>query len=209
GAAAVADRLGLSLGAPLTSTQVAALDQDIVWLVEQDVAGERVLVPVVYLSRSTGERLASTGGLIAGGESLDVRAGGAVRNDGTWQGGQSTWLSADPLINDGVVRGARVTVDAIGDVFNRRQLTGQTVVVTAGGDYVQSASGRLQASEDAHIQAKGDLVLERTGVSADRNVTLVAGQDLGVSASRVQAGGNLALVAEGDLGLAQRSTVTA
>ncbi|WP_183982348.1 beta strand repeat-containing protein, partial [Pseudoxanthomonas broegbernensis] len=209
GAAAVAGRLGLSLGAPLTSTQVAALEQDIVWLVEQEVAGERVLVPVVYLSRTTSERLGSSGGLIASGERLNVQAAGAVRNDGTLQGGQSTWLGADTLINDGTVRSARVTVTTAGDVLNRGQLSGGTVMVQAGGDYVQGSDGRLHATQDAGIQADGRIALDATEVSAGRNVVLIAGQDLGVSASRVQAGGDLTLAAGGDLDLVQRSTVTA
>ncbi|MCT7264552.1 hypothetical protein, partial [Salmonella enterica] len=48
GAASEAERLGLSLGAPLTSSQISSLQSDIVWLVDQVVDGQHVLVPVVY-----------------------------------------------------------------------------------------------------------------------------------------------------------------
>ena len=45
----------------LTSTQVAALTDDIVWLVEQEVNGQKVMVPQVYLA-SNSKNAVITGG---------------------------------------------------------------------------------------------------------------------------------------------------
>ncbi|HET6395666.1 MAG TPA: hemagglutinin repeat-containing protein [Pseudoxanthomonas sp.] len=209
GAAAAAAQLGLSLGAPLTSTQVAALEQDIVWLVEQEVAGERVLVPVVYLSQATASQLASRGALMSGGQALEVQAAGTVRNDGTLQGGHGAWLSADALINTGVVGGGSVQVATSGDVRNRGRLSGSTVVVDAGGDFMQDARGRVESSGAATVRAGRNLDLTRTTVAGAGPVTLAAGQDLRVTATQVLSGSSLALSAGQDLVLTNRSTTAA
>lgn len=52
-----AARQQLSVGVALSAEQVAALNEDIVWMVAQEVDGQKVLVPVVYLSQATANRL--------------------------------------------------------------------------------------------------------------------------------------------------------
>jgi filamentous hemagglutinin len=49
-AIAAQEDLELVAGVSLTLAQIEALQTDIVWLEEQVVAGEKVLVPVVYLA---------------------------------------------------------------------------------------------------------------------------------------------------------------
>lgn len=217
-ASQVADELGLLLGSPLTVTQIGALDQDIVWLVEQVVDGQTVLVPVVYLSRATAERMRGDNALIAG-DSMKIQSSTTVRNDGTLEANQGLWLSADTLINDGALRsGGRLDVATIGDTVNRGELIGRSVaidagrdvlntgsigaiggsaVVIAGRDYVQSADGRLSGTADAVVAAGRDLTLQS---SAN-----VVGPH---SVSRIDAGGDLALVAGRDLTL-EASKLTA
>jgi filamentous hemagglutinin len=46
-----AARQQLSVGVALSAEQVAALNEDIVWMVAQEVDGQKVLVPVVYRPR--------------------------------------------------------------------------------------------------------------------------------------------------------------
>src|SRR5690606_12937951 len=64
-AVASKEALHLSVGVTLTAEQVAALTHDIVWLETREVAGEQVLVPVLYLAQGEG-RLAPSGALIQG-----------------------------------------------------------------------------------------------------------------------------------------------
>src|SRR3546814_4258777 len=45
--------LGLTYGKALTDDQAANLKQDMVWMVETQVNGEKVLAPIVYLSAAT------------------------------------------------------------------------------------------------------------------------------------------------------------
>ncbi|WP_206860613.1 hemagglutinin repeat-containing protein [Lysobacter changpingensis] len=185
GAAAQAERLGLALGVPLTSTQIAALDQDIVWLVEQIVDGQKVLVPVVYLSKATAERLRADGALIAGG-SVDVEAGGRIDNSGTFSADMGTWLSADTLINDGAIRGGDVLdIATRGDTINRGSMEGRTIVVDAGGDVVNAQvngglawrGGTIAAGEGGlQVSAARDVVNQGT-LSSDGNAIVAAGRD--------------------------------
>ena len=49
-AAIAADKFDLTVGVALTAEQMANLTTDIVWMVEQEVNGQNVLVPVVYLA---------------------------------------------------------------------------------------------------------------------------------------------------------------
>ncbi|MGY0619423.1 hemagglutinin repeat-containing protein [Lysobacter sp. A378] len=223
-AADTASQLGLALGAPLTAMQIAALDRDIVWLVEQVVDGQKVLVPVVYLSRATAERLRADGALIAAAD-VGIHSGATVRNDGTVSATQGMWLSADTLINDGMLdAGQRLAISATGDVRNRGALVSREgdAVVQAGRDFVQTATGSLVAGGSAVVDAGRDLRLQATTVSAGDDLALTAGRDLSVAADTtmrtivdgrtvygretlqatdLQAGGNLVLQADRDVTL--------
>ncbi|WP_341870116.1 filamentous hemagglutinin N-terminal domain-containing protein [Pseudomonas petroselini] len=72
--------LDLTVGVSLTGEQVAALTHDIVWLEEHEVAGEKVLVPVLYLAKAD-QRLASSGALIAG-QDINLIAGNDLKKRG-------------------------------------------------------------------------------------------------------------------------------
>ncbi|WOB49168.1 hypothetical protein NYR97_18410 [Xanthomonas hydrangeae] len=82
--AAAAGQLQLSMGVGLTAAQAAALTQDIVWMVEQDYQGQKVLVPVVYLA-SNSLQLRGNGALIAGGN-VELNATNSMSNQGVIAG---------------------------------------------------------------------------------------------------------------------------
>ena len=66
--AVVAEEMNLKVGVALTAEQMASLTTDIVWLVEEVVNGEKVLVPEVFLAQVRSEDLRPDGALIVGGE---------------------------------------------------------------------------------------------------------------------------------------------
>ncbi|MET3651788.1 hemagglutinin repeat-containing protein [Dyella japonica] len=184
-AANQASQLGLQLGTPLTSAQIASLSSDIVWLVDQVVDGQHVLVPVVYLSKATADALQSNGALIAGND-VNIQSSGTVRNDGTITGTQGTSISADTLINQGALNGGQqLAIATRGDTVNAGTISGGAVSVQAGRDLINTGS-----------------------VTSTGNMALVAGRDLTIGAAPVQSGGNLAMVAGRDL-TATASTITA
>jgi len=206
-AASEAARLGMPLGAPLTSDQIASLSQDIVWLVEQEVNGQKVLVPVVYLSKATAERLAANGALIDG-DTLDVRSTGTLRNDGTLSGSKGAWLSADTLINDGAIHsGGQVGITTQRDTVNRGVMAGHSVVIDAGGDVVNTVkfdginatAGKIQAGTGGlSVTAVRDVVNQ--GVITSDGVAMVkAGRDFVQNAATDSSTGMTVTAAAGSL----------
>ena len=70
-ALAARHELQLTPGVTLTTTQIDSLTRDIVWLEVHEVAGQRVLVPRVYLA--SGPRPRVRGGKILAGENVEMR----------------------------------------------------------------------------------------------------------------------------------------
>lgn len=78
-----ATSLGLKVGKALTSAQISALNNDIIWYVEKTVDGKKVLVPELYLSSTTKDaiRLGSVGDKMVG-KNVGITAD-FVTNSGT------------------------------------------------------------------------------------------------------------------------------
>jgi filamentous hemagglutinin len=234
-AASEASRLGLTLGAPLTSTQIASLSSDIVWLVDEVVDGQHVLVPVVYLSKATADNLRSDGALIAG-NTVNVQATGTVSNDGTINGTQSTSISADTLINRGSINGGnQLAIATSGDTVNNGKLSGTTIAIQAGGDVINAPTlDGLAAHGGSIVAGAGGVqviasrdVVNQGSISSAGDGVIVAGRDYvqnaAVSASGTKASvgsvtttGNAAVVAGRDavfdqstLSAGQTATITA
>ncbi|MGO4503839.1 two-partner secretion domain-containing protein [Dyella sp. 2YAF14] len=198
-AADEAARLGLQLGAPLTTAQIGALSSDIVWLVDQVVNGEHVLVPVVYLSKATSDAMHSDGALMAG-NTVNIRSSGTVRNDGTITGTQGTAISADTLINTSTLKSAgTLAIATRNDTINAGTLSGGAVSVMAGRDLINT--GAVTSASDMALVAGRDLTTGAVPIQANGNLSLVAGRDLTATASTIRAGGNAQLVAGNNITL--------
>jgi adhesin HecA-like repeat protein len=174
-AAGQAGTLGLRFGVALGEEQINALDRDIVWMVEQEVRGEKVLAPVVYLSRASREgvergtviaaddvtmqvaSLDNRGGVITGRDRLTVRATDDVRNiSGTVKGGSVDLQSAA-----GDIVNATLT-ETSGDPYQTRTVIGKTARIESTGD-MRLDAGRHIAVKGAQVQAAGDGTLRAGG----------------------------------------------
>ncbi|MET3653919.1 two-partner secretion domain-containing protein [Dyella japonica] len=226
-AANQAAALGLTLGAPLTASEIASLTSDIVWLVDEVVDGQDVLVPVVYLSKAGADQLETNGALIAG-QNVNINASGTVTNDGTLTGTQGTTILADTLINTGAISGAQqLAIATQGDLINRGTLSGGNVSLLAGGNLTNtapsvpwasaatiSATGNLAMVAGGNIVSTGSLpqwtgakvVSGPTAISAGGNLSMIAGGDLTLIGSGVSAGGDALLAAGGNLNLLAQGT---
>lgn len=71
---------------------------DIVWLIEREVAGQKVLVPQVYARPSTEGDLAPSGAVLAG-NSIDLKTAGDLTNSGHIAGRELVVLNADNIQN--------------------------------------------------------------------------------------------------------------
>ncbi|WP_155767423.1 hemagglutinin repeat-containing protein [Xanthomonas vesicatoria] len=184
---AAAGQLQLSMGVGLTAAQAAALTQDIVWMVEQDYQGQKVLVPVVYLA-SNSLQLRGNGALIAGGN-VELNATNAMSNQGVIAGADVS-VTAGNLLNQGRISGTgSVALEARNDLLNQGQIQGRDVALVAGNNLVSEAAKA--------INGVGIL----SGITASNTLQLMAGNDMTLTGTRLQAGGSAALIAGNNLSL--------
>ncbi|WP_243851647.1 hemagglutinin repeat-containing protein [Xanthomonas cannabis] len=184
---AAAGQLQLSMGVGLTAAQAAALTQDIVWMVEQDYQGQKVLVPVVYLA-SNSLQLRGNGALIAGGN-VELNASNSMSNQGVIAGADVS-ITAGNLLNQGRISGTgSVALEARNDLLNQGQIQGRDVALVAGNNLVSEAAKA--------INGVGIL----SGITASNTLQLMAGNDMTLTGTRVQAGGSAALIAGNNLSL--------
>lgn len=170
-------RQGFAFGAALTPGQIAALQEDVVWMVETTVAGQKVLAPVVYLAASTRDAI-QTGAVIAG---KDVK------------------LDVTSLTNTGGTISGSGSLDVVsqGDITN-------TSGTLAGGDVsLKSTEGSIR-NETATAGSGNDqqyaTTIGKTGsIASTGNLELDAGQDIAVVGGEVRAGGDAALSAGGNI----------
>ncbi|WP_395607452.1 hemagglutinin repeat-containing protein [Pseudomonas sp. B22129] len=206
------EQLGLSVGVSLTSAQVAALTHDIVWLENEQVNGETVLVPVVYLAQAN-NRLAPDGALIAGndvnliaGQNLDnvgtlratnnlsAQAGNDLTNSGLIQAGNRLdLLAGNTIVNTagGIIAGRDVSLTATnGDILNERSVTrhdSSSGYRTEHTDSVDSAA-RIEAANNLSLQAGRDVDSVGGVASSGADITIKAGRDVNLIAAQGENG---------------------
>ncbi|MGC5700174.1 hemagglutinin repeat-containing protein [Pseudomonas sp. NFXW11] len=198
--------LNLSPGIALTAAQVAALTHDIVWMQEQQVNGEKVLVPVLYMAQAN-NRLAPNGALIQGRE-LNLIGGDTLVNQGTLRASEQLQATARNIDNSGlmeanerlallasqsirnaqggILKGKDVSLLATqGDVLNERSKVGQDSRYGGGtqhNDYLDSAA-RVEASNRLEINAGRDIRNSGSVLQAGGDASLKAGRDLALVAT--------------------------
>ncbi|WP_417217191.1 DUF637 domain-containing protein [Alcanivorax sp.] len=199
-AVASAESLELSVGVSLNSDQVNALQHDIVWMEEQNVAGHKVLVPVLYLAPGSanltqegsvisgnGIHLEAEGvgnsGVIAARQGMTVIAGdkGVVNNQGTMQSGGLMLVDSQGDIKNqsASIQGRDVALQSQGSIIN--EIDAEYIEETRDGDDYW----RTEYGDASQIEGVGD-------------VTLNAGEHIFVTGSRI-AGENVGMQAAGNI----------
>ncbi|MGF0237455.1 DUF637 domain-containing protein [Gordonia sp. IEGM753] len=203
------DALNLSVGVTLTSQQVAALTHDIVWLEEQQVNGEKVLVPVLYLAQAK-NRLAPNGALIQGND-VKLIAGQDLNNAGTLRatnnlaamaglnltnngglveaGNRLDLLATNDVLNTlgGVIAGRDVSVTASnGDVINERTITAldSTLYGILHREFADNAA-RIEATNDLNVSAGRDINVIGGALQSGRDLSLEATRDVNLASQQV------------------------
>lgn len=206
--------LNLSVGVSLTAEQVAALTHDIVWLESTTVAGQQVLVPVLYLAQAS-NRLAPNGALISGTDvnlitgsnlnnagtlratgSLLANVGGNLTNSGLMEaGGRLDLLSGNNLTNraGGVISAGNVNLAAGADLLNERSVTtheSASSYRTERSDFVDSAA-RIESANDLAMQAGGNVNNVGGVLKSGADATVKAVGDVNITASKTLDSGNI------------------
>ncbi|MDO9342570.1 MAG: hemagglutinin repeat-containing protein [Pseudomonas sp.] len=199
--------LNLSVGVSLTAEQVAALTHDIVWLENATVAGQQVLVPVLYLAQA-GNRLAPNGALISGSDvnlitgsnlnnagtlratgSLLANVGGNLTNSGLMQaGGRLDLLSGNNLSNraGGVINGGDVNLVAGAELLNERSVTtheSASAYRTERSDFADSAA-RIESANALALKAGGNINNVGGALKSGADITAQAGGDVTITAAQ-------------------------
>ncbi|MCG5076749.1 hemagglutinin repeat-containing protein [Paraburkholderia tagetis] len=197
--AALSQSLDLPLGMSLSSDQVARLTGNVIIMQTQIVDGQSVLVPVVYLAKTSQQNM--NGPLITATD-IDLRNAQTFTNSGTVQ-------AANSLTIDG---------RSIDNVFGTLQSGGLMSLTTAGN--VDLTSAKVSAGSLA-LNAGGNLILDtatRTlnqisptgatrvtttlGPMASLNVagdaTIVTGGNFEQHAASLNVGGNLGMAVGGN-----------
>ncbi|MDU4961561.1 MAG: hemagglutinin repeat-containing protein [Sporomusaceae bacterium] len=193
-AATEAASLQLAIGIALSPEQQAALSSDIVWLVEQEVDGHTVLVPVVYLAALEERELAPTGAVISA-DSVNIQVSGNVANTGTIKALDTVKIGAANVANiGGSIAGGQLTqIAAAGDILNLSgSIGGQDIALSAGNNITsQTYAGSLKSTY--HTKT---LLGNTATITAGNTLTAMAGKKINLQGTELQAGTDIILGAE-------------
>ena len=189
--AVVAEAMDLKVGVALTAEQMASLNTDIVWLVEEVVNGEKVLVPEVFLAQVRSEDLRPDGALIVGGEvelysKQDIKNMGNIKSDGT------VALRAENVSNKGDIAGKNLKIKAEKNITNSGTMRAKVDAMLQAENITNEAT--VSEKQYKELNQKK---LEATGsISAGQNLTLEAGNSITNKGANLTAGKDLSLNAE-------------
>ena len=195
------EQLNLSVGVTLTSQQVAALTHDIVWMQEQVVNGQKVLVPVLYLAQAN-DRLAPGGALIQG-QDVALISGGNLNNSGTLRASKNLSATANNISNSGLTQaGERLSLLATDSIRNAQGgiIAGKNVTAIAlTGDIRNERTITQEARSGRNFSQLTSVVDKAAGIEASNDLTLSAGRDIQNIGGSLKAGGDASLSAGQDL----------
>lgn len=198
------EALQLRVGVALTAEQVAALTHDIVWMQEQEVNGQKVLVPVLYLAQAN-DRLAPTGALIQGSD-VALISGAALNNSGTLRASGNLGATAGRIDNRGLVQASeRLRLLATDSIRNTRGgiIAGKDVsAIALAGDIRNERTISEQQRSGRGYSQLTSVVDNAAGIEASNSLSLGAGGDIQNIGGTLKAGGTADLSAGGNLTLA-------
>ncbi|WP_099139523.1 hemagglutinin repeat-containing protein, partial [Xenorhabdus mauleonii] len=229
--ASVAQDFHLVPGVALTPAQIAALQQDIVWLVSETVdtatGPQTVWVPKVYLANTT-LRLTGDGALIAGGN-LQLSAN-SLNNSGNLFADRALNIDASQFLHQsGEIRADSIDVQAdslkmstnLQDALRQASMSARELSLK-GGD-IQLQGAKLNAKQNLNLHARNNLDItaaksSKTGSfevisgamgnrtsdgieEAGKRMAQVSGEWQQALGSTLNAGGNLNLTAGQDITL--------
>uniref|UniRef100_UPI0007899975 hemagglutinin repeat-containing protein n=1 Tax=Erwinia persicina TaxID=55211 RepID=UPI0007899975 len=179
----VAQDFHLVPGVALTPEQIAALQQDIVWLVSETVqtadGPQTVWVPKVYLAQST-LRLTGDGAVIGGGN-LQLSAG-SITNAGNLFADKALTVYAGQFLHQGGDIKAG-TVDVQADTLSMstnlqdalRQATMSADDISLRGTDIRLAGAKLTAADTLSLSARNNLTITTARSSHTADLGVISG----------------------------------
>ena len=196
--AVAAEELNLEIGVALTAEQMASLTSDIVWLVEEEVNGQKVLVPEVFLASVRAADLTSDGALIVGGD-VAIYSKENIENIGTIKADGTVDLKGENINNlGGRITGGNVKLDADKNITNKGgSIRARVDAILKGENVINEANvkesqykglnqknvgntGSISAGQNLSINAEKDIINKGSVLAADKNLDLNAGQNVDI-----------------------------
>ena len=196
--AVAAEELNLEIGVALTAEQMASLTSDIVWLVEEEVNGQKVLVPEVFLAYVRAADLTNDGALIVGGD-VAIYSKENIENIGTIRADGTVDLKGENINNlGGRITGENVKLDADKNITNKGgNIRARVDAILKGENVINEANvkesqykglnkktvgnaGSIRAGQNLSINAEKDIINKGSVLAADKNLDLNAGRNVDI-----------------------------
>ena len=196
--AVAAEELNLEIGVALTAEQMASLTSDIVWLVEENINGQKVLVPEVFLASVRAADLTSDGALIVGGD-VAIYSKENIENIGTIRADGTVDLKGENINNlGGRIAGENVKLDAEKNITNKGgSIRARVDAILKGENVINEANvkesqykglnqktvgnaGSISAGQNLSINAEKDIINKGSVLAADKNLDLNAGENVDI-----------------------------
>ena len=179
----VAEDFRLRPGVELTPAQIAALQQDIVWLVSETVetanGPQTVWVPKVYLANTT-LRLLSSGAVISG-KNLQLSAE-SVNNAGQLLADKGLEVNAEQFLHHGGDIGAeRINIQADSITLSTnlqdalRQASLSATDISLNGHDIQLQGAKLAALNDISVTARDNLSITSARSTHSGDIRVISG----------------------------------
>lgn len=217
-AVTTASNLQLSIGVELTPEQCASLTQDMMWLVKKKINGQEVLVPHLYLTNVSPEKIAASKAAMGANGSISLSAN-TINNQNSMYAGGNLSLAADVLRNSSDLGAAGslllatrgdlqqdgrlfaqgdVRLLAAGSMTNNGSISGNNVIAVAQNMLSNSKTGSINATQNVFLQSTQDSVINHQGVIQGNNITMDANKNVELTGS-LSANNNLTLIAGQDV----------
>lgn len=173
------ERLDLKIGIALTPEQIKQLDSDIIWYVEKEVNGEKVLVPELYLCEATLEKIKIGGyGAKMTGNNVSINADN-ISNSGDLYAKNELMLKAKDLLNESNrgktarIIGGKTDIDTE-TLTNRSATIGGEITTIKANDVINETKKYTEEMRDG----KNYTLIEKTGqeavISGDKGLQIDA-----------------------------------
>jgi len=215
---AAAQSLNLTVGIALSADQVAALTHDTLWLVEQEVQGQKVLVPVYYSPNVRNGDLAASGALLQGADvqlsaaqlnnaaninadnSLAIDVEGSLSNQGKLSAANLLSVIAAKISNalGGIIRtddnGSATLIARSGDIENSGNIEAGKLELIAREGSINNIGGSVKAVANIEASAENDIINKNYG---GRIATIAAGGNARLKAIKGSVINNAQVVTSG------------
>jgi len=182
---------GLQLipGLTLTNAQIAMLNKDIVWLEEQVVAGQKVLVPVVYIANAHDYKVEG-GKVIAGGDiNLLVKK---LENSDLLEAGNNLNVDASEVISNqggSIQAGENISLLAKNDIENiSASIKAKNIILAStDGSIINKRYTEIQDYSSGGQHDMKTVAGKAGNITATNSLILNAGKTIAITGSKLKA----------------------